>query len=128
MAYSGDLIQFYYNNAWTTLPKIKKYAPGYKKLWSDDTGRSITGENKGTLVGIFPKLTLTFAPMTEDEMSIVENITCQASCLVKYYDSHTKTLLQNSFYFGDVDTDLMRKDTMMFEECTITVVANKKRS
>ena len=128
MAYSGDLIQFYYNNAWTTLPKIKKYSPGYKKLWSEDTGRSITGVNKGTLVGIFPKLTITFTPMTEDEMSLVENITCMPSCQVKYYDSHTKALVQNDFYFGDLDTDLMRKDLMLFEECTISVVANAKRS
>ena len=41
----------------------------YNKLWGTDTGRNLAGVMTGTLVGIFPKLILTFKSMTKAEMN-----------------------------------------------------------
>lgn len=41
------------------IAKLIDYKVEYNKLWSTDTGRSMTGEFSGTLIGIFPKIVLT---------------------------------------------------------------------
>ena len=46
----------------------------YNKLWGSDTGRNLKGSFSGTLVGIFPKITLTFRKLTQVEMNIIAPI------------------------------------------------------
>ena len=82
--YSGELLQIYNgtgstityngknytNGSYVTLGKQTGYTVQYCKLWSSDTGRSMTGENKGTLIGIFPKITVKLGKLSEDEMHL----------------------------------------------------------
>ena len=42
----------------------------FNKLWGSDTGRNLKGSFSGTLVGIYPKITLTFRKLTQDEMNL----------------------------------------------------------
>ena len=58
----------------------------YNKLWGTDTGRNLAGVMTGTLVGIFPKLILTFKSMTKAEMNIIAPILDSATQTVTYYD------------------------------------------
>ena len=44
---------------------------GYHKLWASDAGRNLAGVMSGTLVGIFPKITLQFRKLTKSEMEII---------------------------------------------------------
>ena len=37
----------------------------FNKLWGQDTGRNLAGSMTGTLVGIFPKIILTFRKLTQ---------------------------------------------------------------
>lgn len=139
--YSGELLAIYNGTGSTLTYNGKSYANGsyvpigkktsyivqYCKLWSSDTGRSMTGENKGTLVGIFPKITVTLGRMSESDMSAIINLTAQASANVKYYDVGAKALTSASFYFGDVSAELERKSSMFHKGTEFSIIANKKR-
>ena len=139
--YSGEILQIqnstgaavtyngksYANGQFVTLGKQVSYTVQYCKLWSADTGRSMTGENKGTLIGIFPKITVKLGRLSEDEMSAIINLTNQARADVKYYDVGKKSLVTASFYFGDVSSELERKSTMYHKGTSFSIIANKKR-
>jgi hypothetical protein len=139
--YSGDLLQIYNgtgstisyngksyaNGSYVTLGKQTAYKVQYCKLWSSDTGRSMTGENKGTLVGIFPKITVALGRLSEDDMSAIINLTNQPRANVRYYDVGAKALTTASFYFGDVSAEIERKSTMMHKAVEFSIIANKRR-
>ena len=139
--YSGEILQIqnntgsavtyngksYANGQYVTLGKQVSYSVQYCKLWSSDTGRSMTGENKGTLIGIFPKITVKLGRLSEDEMSALINLTNQARANVKYYDVGKRTLVTASFYFGDVSAELERKSTMYHKGTSFSIIANNKR-
>ena len=139
--YSGELLQIYngtgstitYNGqtcssgSYVTLGNKTAYKVQYCKLWSSDTGRSMTGENRGTLIGIFPKITVRLGKMSEGDMSAIINLTNQARANVKYYDVGAKALTEASFYFGDVSAELERKSTMMHKGTEFSIIANKRR-
>ncbi len=141
MAYSGDLLQIhngtgstivyggksYANGAFVPLGKKTEYKVQYCKLWSSDTGRSMTGENKGTLIGIFPKITVALGRMSEEDMSAIINLTNQSRADVRYYDVGAKALISDSFYFGDVSADLERKSSMWHKATQFSIIANRKR-
>ena len=60
----------------------------YNKLWSSDSGRNLAGTQKGTLVGIFPKLVLTYRSLTKDEVHRLAPIFDSARQTVQYYDEN----------------------------------------
>lgn len=73
----------------------------YNKLWASDTGRNLAGKMTGTLVGIFPKLTLTFRKLTQAEMNIIAPILDSATQSVTYYDPTTNSNKTLTTYTGD---------------------------
>ena len=73
----------------------------YNKLWASDTGRNLAGKMTGTLVGIFPKLILTFRKLTKAEMNIIAPILDSATQSVTYYDPTTNSNKTLSTYTGD---------------------------
>lgn len=139
--YSGELLQIYNgtgstiayngksyaNGTFVTLGKQTAYKVEFCKLWSSDTGRSMTGENKGTLIGIFPKISVSLGRMSEGDMSAIINLTNQPRADVKYYDVGAKALTTASFYFGDVSAELERKSTMRHKATEFSIIANRKR-
>lgn len=139
--YSGDLLQIknntgstityngktHANGSFVTLGRQTEYKVQYCKLWSSDTGRSMTGENKGTLIGIFPKISVKLGRLSEDDMSAIINLTNQPRADVNYYDVGTQGLVTASFYFGDVSADLERQSTMYHKGTSFSIIANKKR-
>lgn len=111
----------------TDISNLVSYKVSYCKLWSSDTGRSMTGENKGTLVGIFPKIEITLGKMTEAQMSAFLALVNVASANVTYYDTELKKPVTNSFYFGDAEDELNRQKNMTHKPIKISVIANKRR-
>lgn len=73
----------------------------YNKLWASDTGRNLAGSLSGTLLGIFPKITLTFRKLTKAEMNIIAPILDSATQTVRYYDPTTNTNKTITTYTGD---------------------------
>ena len=139
--FSGELLQIYngtgstiaYNGtnyphgSYVPLGKKTAYSVAYCKLWSSDTGRSMTGENKGTLIGIFPKITVKLGRMSEGDTSAIINLTMQARADVKYYDVGMKSVVTESFYFGDVSAEIEKQSSMYHKGMSFSIIANKKR-
>lgn len=123
-----NLVEIQKGSTYYKVPKIVDYEVQYCKLWSSDTGRSMTGENKGTLIGIFPKIILKIGHLTETEMALFLSLVNQANANVKYYDTEKKSIVTASFYFGDAQDQLHRQKNMSHKPISISIIANKKRS
>lgn len=74
---------------------------GYHKLWASDSGRNLAGSQTGTLIGIFPKLTLQFRSLNQTELELLVPILDSASQEVTYYDPYKKAETTMSTYAGD---------------------------
>jgi hypothetical protein len=112
----------------TDISKLVSYKVSYCKLWSSDTGRSMTGENKGTLIGIFPKIEITLGKMTAAEMARFLKLVNVASADVTYYDTERQQNITASFYFGDVTDEILRQRDMSHKQISVSIIANKRRS
>ncbi len=73
----------------------------YNKLWGTDTGRNLKGRFSGTLVGVFPKIILTFRKLTKAEMNIIAPILDSGTQTLTYYDPSTNSNETISTYTGD---------------------------
>ena len=76
---------------------------GYNKLWSSDTGRNLAGSSSGTLIGIFPKIILTFRKLTKAELEVIVPVLDSARQSVTYYDPNKKQSITISTYTGDYE-------------------------
>ncbi len=76
---------------------------GYNKLWANDTGRNLAGTMSGTLIGIFPKITLQFGKLTKNEMEIIAPILDSSRQTVTYYDPNKKTNVTMTTYSSDYE-------------------------
>ena len=111
----------------TDIGRLVSYKVTYCKLWSSDTGRSMTGENKGTLIGIFPKIEISIGKTTGSEMALLLSLFNQASTDVTYYDTEKRENITSSFYFGDASDELLRQSGMRHKPMSISIIANKRR-
>lgn len=132
-------------NIWYTFPKaVKECTLSDYKMWSDDSGRSMTGESKGTLVGIFPKLELKIGQQNASERAQLLKLLNKAEATVRAYSVERERFEEASFYFGDAINKLKKWDkkgtlgtrnngiqgytnNSKFAEISFSVISNKKR-
>lgn len=76
---------------------------GYNKLWADDSGRNLNGDQSGTLLGTFPKLVLQFRRLTKSELELLVPIFDSARQTVTYYDPYKKANYTMATYTGDYE-------------------------
>lgn len=76
---------------------------GYNKLWSSDSGRNLAGKQTGTLIGIFPKITLQFRKLDKDELELIIPLLDSAKQTVRYYDPRKKAYREMATYTGDYE-------------------------
>lgn len=103
---------------------------GYPKLWSSDSGRNLAGNQSGTLIGIFPKITLQFAPLTKAEMEIITPILDSAGQTVTYYDPTKKANVTMTTYTGDYEITnkgIVGKDGLVNEGFSCAFISTKRR-
>ena len=128
----------YSNGAFVPITGIVKgtYKCQRAKLWAKDTGRTLDGKFKGTLIGIYPKVTLTLGKLilTDDDVSAINALCEQPIADCKYYDSRRKVLSKaKKFYFDDI-TETYRTaylgganpQSIKFETLDITAVSIDK--
>ena len=128
----------YSNGAFVPITGIVKgtYKCQRAKLWAKDTGRTLDGKFKGTLIGIYPKVTFTLGKLilTDDDVSAINALCEQATADCKYYDSRRKVLSKaKKFYFDDI-TETYRTaylgganpQSIKFETLDITAVSIDK--
>ena len=101
----------------------------YNKIWSSDSGRNLAGTQSGTLLGIFPKIVLTFRKLTKDELEIIVPILDEAIQQFNYYDPYKKASVTMTTYTGDYSVvnksiiDSNRKN----DSFTCSFISTKKR-
>ena len=76
---------------------------GFNKLWSSDSGRNLAGTQSGTLIGIFPKLVLTFRKLTKSELEVITPVLDSARQTTTYYDPTKQTSITMTTYTGDYE-------------------------
>ena len=99
----------------------------YNKLWGTDTGRNLKGSFSGTLVGIFPKIILTFRKLTKDEMNIIAPILDSGTQSLTYYDPSTNSNKTISTYTGDWSYE-NKKITTKNESFECSFIARERRT
>lgn len=73
----------------------------YNKLWSSDSGRNLNGTQSGTLIGIFPKLVLTFRKLTQSDLAILAPILDAPRQTTQYFDDNKQRMVTMTTYSGD---------------------------
>lgn len=74
---------------------------GYHKIWSDDTGRNLAGSMVGTLMGTFPKVTVTFRKLTRAEIELLAPILDSPRQSFTSYDPTLHRAVTRDTYTGD---------------------------
>lgn len=105
---------------------LTNFTKGYYKLWSGDSGRNMAGKNVGTLIGIFPKLNMTFGKMNIAEAQPIIDILNDSNATLTYYDDDSGTRKTISVYFGDVEIPVRRRGYYGSFSCS--AIANERRS
>lgn len=82
-------------------PYITNVEYQYNKLWGSDSGRNLAGTQSGTLLGIFPKIIVTFRKLTKSELEYLVPILDSAYQTVTYYDPFKKANISIGTYTGD---------------------------
>ncbi|MDO4271919.1 MAG: hypothetical protein Q4C83_03000, partial [Candidatus Saccharibacteria bacterium] len=103
MAYSGDLLRI--NN--TKIEGLKEYKLGYNKLWKD-ADRNMNGDVRASLIGIFPKIELSFRPgLNEQQVKQIIGLLDLPYFSVTYFDPKTTSQITAQYYSSDYTVELL---------------------
>lgn len=105
---------------------LTKVKFGYHKIWSSDTGRNLAGTNSGTLLGIFPKITMTFRKLNDEEVGVILSLFNKAENKVTFYNPDLKKKVTNMSCYSN-DQEYSQKDLGKVEGYSSAVISNKKR-
>ena len=127
LIYNDDLVV---NNV-NIMPYLTNCTISYNKLWGSDTGRTLSGNYSGTLIGIFPKFECTFRKLSKTEIETLAPILDSATQQVTYYDPRKQQKITISTYSGDYSIsqkNLFGKVTNAGEGMKISFIAIGKRN
>jgi len=98
----------------------------FNKLWASDTGRNLAGTMTGTLIGIYPKLVLSFRRLSQGELNVVAPILDSDTQSVTYYDPTKNQSVTISTYTGD--WNIVNKYISSNEGFECSFIAREKRA
>lgn len=111
---------------------ISQYLVDYKvlypKLWAEGTGRNLAGSMKATLIGIYTKLQVSIRSVDLDNFAQIIQALNKASVSCQYYDFETKQMQTETFYFGDLETQLISAQISKAKINTFSIIAYDKRT
>lgn len=103
------------------------YSYGSNKLWEEGTGREYkAGEFNGTLIGLFPKLEVEFAPQSALELSNLIKECEKTSQTITYYSPITMTPQTREFYSNDFSINLSRAITGDYDTFKVNFISRKR--
>lgn len=110
------------------VPKLVQYDVEYNKLWGEDSGRDLTGTNKATLVGIYPKIYVQVGEFTRSEMKMFLQKVNKKEFKIDYYDEqYGKMHTGVSYYINDYKISLKSSKRMIYKGFDFNLIPNKKR-
>lgn len=107
-------------------PYLTKAKFGYHKIWGKDTGRSLSGDNSGTLKGIYPKITMTFRRLNEKEVGIILSLFNKAENKVTFYNPDLKKKIVDMSCYSN-DQEMEQEYLEKIQGYSSAVISNKKR-
>lgn len=99
---------------------------GYHKIWGKDTGRALSGDNSGTLKGIYPKITMTYRKLNAEEIGIILSLFNKAENKVTFYNPDLKKKIVDMSCYSN-DQEYNQKYLGKTEGYSSAVISNKKR-
>lgn len=97
----------------------------YPKLWAQDSGRNLKGKMTGTLIGIFPKITINFRRLSRSDLQTLAPILDSATQTVKYYDVNEQNYVEMDTYTGDWEVE--NQYILANQPFSISFIAREKR-
>lgn len=97
---------------------------GYHKLWDSDSGRNLAKSVVGTF-DIFPKLTLYFRKLNQEETEMISEIVNAKEQTLQYYDPELKRNMIISTYTNDLE--FVQKNIGKIESFDVAFIARKRR-
>lgn len=111
----------------TSLPKLKAYKIGRNKLFSE-AGRNMAGTLRATFTGIFPKISLEFAPLTATEMATLDGLLDNPFFTVSWWDARTQAIKSGEYYASDYDNSILDVERELYQGFTVNLVPVAKMS
>ena len=108
-----------------TAKVLKPFQVKRKKRWGSDMGEVMSGEVKGTFMGIFPEITIIFSPKTEAELSSLINTLDSTNQEIEYYEIGSGQLETIGTYTTDVEYQITSL-TSNLPSIAVTFIAEKK--
>lgn len=104
---------------------LTPFKVGRHKIWGEDSGRVLSGKMVGSLVGIFPKLTVIFYPKDEDEMAELLEKLDNESQELEYYNARFKGMTFMGTYTGDYEYEIINLEPT-YGAITVSFIAVEK--
>lgn len=89
-------------------------------------GRSLSGDNSGTLKGIYPKITMTFRSLNDEEVGIILSLFNKAENKVTFYNPDLKKKIVNMSCYSN-DQEYEQSNLGKTDGYSSAVISNKKR-
>ena len=105
---------------------ITKVKFGYHKVWSSKSGRNLAGVNSGSLVGLFPKVTMTFRKLNKDDTKIMLRLFNKAENLVTFYNPDLERMINDMSCYSN-DQEFEQQYLGKIEGYSSAVISNKPR-
>lgn len=119
----GDLLRI--NGA--TIVGLKEYKVGYNKLWKD-AERNMNGDVRASLIGIFPKLQLTFRDALDSgQIQQISGLLNLPYFDVSYYDPTTSGVVTAKYYSADFTVELLDKYRGLYKGFSVDLVPVSRR-
>ena len=102
----------------------------FNKLWGQDSGRNLAGEQSGTLLGVFPKFVLYFKKLYKNELENIVPILDSQIQNFRYYDPNKKSYITITTYTGDYtikNNHIVNNINGKNEAFQVSFIATKKR-
>ena len=107
------------------VPKLKGYKVQRNKLWAN-ADRNMAGELRATFVGIFPKIVVEFAPLTQTQMKSVISMLDTPSFTLRWYDEYNGAMQSGTFYAGDYEYSLYNTTSNLYEGFNVSLIPFEK--
>jgi len=109
----------------TELTHLKKFNVNRTKLWTE-ANRNMEGDLRATLIGIYPKLELGFAPMDADTCKAIIALLDLAFFSVDWWDAASKTFQTAQYYAGDYTLPLFSSETQLYDGFEVSLIPVSK--
>lgn len=97
-----------------------------KRRMAEDLGEVMSGEIKGTLIGIFTDLEVIFYPKTDVELSSLLEILDTSEQEIQYYDARSRTLKTLGTFTSDYSYQYRSTTHYAISSITVTFAARKR--